>query len=59
VRVIQYAQDFAQRHVVGDALDREDAFELPRFLRLLLRTPILRAVPTRLIAYGAWSVRLK
>jgi len=59
VRVIQYAQDFAQRHVVGDALDREDAFELPRFLRLLLRTPILSAVPTRLIAYGAWSVRLK
>ena len=59
VRVVQYAQDLAQRHVVADALDREEAFELPRYLLLLLHIPVLRNIPTRLIAYGAWSARLR
>ncbi|CAN5185824.1 FAD-dependent oxidoreductase [soil metagenome] len=59
VRVVQYAQDLAQRHVVTDALDREEPFELSRLLRLLLRTPVLRDVPSRLIAYWVWPARLK
>ena len=59
VRVVQYAQNFAQRHVVMDALSREEPFELPRLLRLLLRTPVLRDVPTRLIAYGGWPAGLE
>ena len=59
VRVVQYAQDLAQRHVVSDALDHEEPFELPRLLRLLLRAPIVRDLPTRLIAYGVWPARLK
>ncbi len=59
VRVVQYAQDLAQRHVVTDALDHEEPFELPRLLRLLLRTPVVRDLPARLIAYGVWPARLK
>ncbi|MDQ4063302.1 MAG: FAD-dependent oxidoreductase [Actinomycetota bacterium] len=59
VRVIQAAQNLAQRHVVADALDNDEPFELSRFLRLLLRVPVLRDVPARLIAYGVWSARPK
>ena len=59
VRVIQGVQDLAQRHVVADVLEGDEPFELSRFLKLLLRTPVLRDVPARLIAYGAWPVRLK
>lgn len=57
VRLIQGAQDLAQRHVVADALRGEEQFELSYLLRLLLRTPVLRGLPARLIAYGAWPVR--
>ena len=57
VRLIQGAQDLAQRHVVADALRGEEQFELSCFLRLLLHTPVLRGLPARLIAYGAWPVR--
>jgi len=59
VRLIQGAQELAQRHVVADALHADEPFELSRLLRLLLRTPVLRDVPTRLIAYGAWPVHPK
>jgi 2-polyprenyl-6-methoxyphenol hydroxylase-like FAD-dependent oxidoreductase len=59
VRLIQAAQDLAQRHVVADVLKGDEPFELPRLIRLLLRTPFVRDVPARLIAYGAWPVRPK
>jgi 2-polyprenyl-6-methoxyphenol hydroxylase-like FAD-dependent oxidoreductase len=59
VRLIQGAQELAQRHVVADALHADEQFELSRLLRLLLRTPILRDLPARLIAYGAWPVHPK
>ena len=57
VRLVQYAQDLAQRHIVAGALRGYEPFEPSRVLRLLLRVPVLRDVPARLIAYGAWSVR--
>jgi len=59
VRLIQGAQELTQRHVVADALHADEQFELSRLLRLLLRTPILRNLPARLIAYGAWPVHPK
>ncbi len=59
VRLIQGAQELAQRHVVADALHADEPFELSRLLRLLLRTPVLRDVPARLIAYGVWPVHPK
>lgn len=59
VRLIQGAQELAQRHVVADALHADEPFELSRLLKLLLRTPVLRDVSARLIAYGAWPVHPK
>jgi 2-polyprenyl-6-methoxyphenol hydroxylase-like FAD-dependent oxidoreductase len=59
VRMIQGAQELAQRHVVADALHADEPFELSPLLRLLLRTPVLRDLPARLIAYGAWPVHPK
>jgi hypothetical protein len=55
---VQAAQDFAQRWVVVGVLSSEEAYRLPLLLRLLLRVPVLRDLPARLIAYGAWSVRM-
>jgi 2-polyprenyl-6-methoxyphenol hydroxylase-like FAD-dependent oxidoreductase len=59
VCLIQAAQDLTQRHVVASVLEGNEPFELPRLLRLLLRAPVLRDVPARLIAYGVWPVRPK
>jgi 2-polyprenyl-6-methoxyphenol hydroxylase-like FAD-dependent oxidoreductase len=59
MRPIQAAQGLAQPHVVADVLKGDEPFELPRFLRLLLCAPVVRDVPARLIAYGAWPVRPK
>ena len=59
VRLLQGAQNLAQRRVVAKVLEGNRSFELPRLLRLLLRVPMLRAVPARLIAYGAGTVRLE
>ena len=59
VRLIQGTQELAQRHVVADALHADEPFELSRLLRILLRTPVLRDLPARLIAYGAWPVHPK
>jgi 2-polyprenyl-6-methoxyphenol hydroxylase-like FAD-dependent oxidoreductase len=59
VRLIQGAQELAQRYVVADALHSDKPFELSRLLLILLHTPVLRDLPARLIAYGAWPVHPK
>ncbi|MBV9453054.1 MAG: FAD-dependent oxidoreductase, partial [Rubrobacter sp.] len=59
VRLVQAAQDVAQRRVVAKVLEGNKPFELPCLLWLLLRVPFLRDVPAHLIAYGAGMVRLK
>ena len=59
VRVVQAAQDFAQRGVVSGILSADGPYELPLAVRLGLKTPLLRDVPTRLIALGARRVRPK
>jgi 2-polyprenyl-6-methoxyphenol hydroxylase-like FAD-dependent oxidoreductase len=58
-RLVQTAQDLAQRWVVAGVLGSEEAYRLPLLLRLLLRVPVLRDLPARLIAYGAWPVRVE
>lgn len=57
VRVVQAAQGAAQRWVVAGVLRSEGPYELPLAVRLGLKTPVLRDVPTRLIALGARQVR--
>ena len=59
VRVVQAAQDAAQRWVVAGVLSADGPYELPLAVRLGLKTPVLRDVPTRLIALGARQVRPK
>jgi 2-polyprenyl-6-methoxyphenol hydroxylase-like FAD-dependent oxidoreductase len=59
VRLVQTAQDFAQNRVVARALAGKAEMELPRYLRLALRAPVLRDVPSHLIARGAWPVRVR
>lgn len=61
VRLVQCVQELAQRWVVASALDPgpNEPFRLPRSLKLALRVPFLRDVPARLIAFGAWPVRVR
>ncbi len=58
-RLVQGAQNVAQRWVVSGALGTSEAFRLPVLLRLLLRTPFLCDLFTYLIAFGAWPVHAR
>ncbi len=58
-RLVQGAQTVAQRWVVSGTLDASETFRLPVLLRLLLRTPFLRDLFARLIAFGAWPVHAR
>jgi 2-polyprenyl-6-methoxyphenol hydroxylase-like FAD-dependent oxidoreductase len=52
VRLIQAVQTMVQTRVVVATLRSEDAAEVPRMFETMLRTPLLRDVPARLIAFG-------
>ena len=58
-RLIQEVQTLAQWWVVSGALDASETYRLPILLRLLMRTPLLRNLFGRLIAFGAWPVHAK
>ncbi|HYJ45455.1 MAG TPA: hypothetical protein VEV81_02505, partial [Pyrinomonadaceae bacterium] len=58
-RVIQWFQTQVQKRVVAGALNPNQPFRLPPFLRLLLKIPYLRDLPARIIAFGVRRVRLK
>ncbi len=58
-RFIQRVQAFLQRRVVAGALDSTRPFEPPLVLRMLLRAPVLRNIPARIIAYGLWPVHVR
>ena len=61
VRLVQLAQELAQRWIVASALDTEteEPFRLPRSLKVALRLPVLRDLPARLIAFGVWRVGVR
>ncbi len=52
VRLIQAVQGFLQRNLVAEALDRGKPFRPPLPLQLLLRVPILRDLPGRIVGLG-------
>jgi 2-polyprenyl-6-methoxyphenol hydroxylase-like FAD-dependent oxidoreductase len=54
-RLVRWAQVLAERWVVSGALDASETFRLSILLRFLLRTPLLRNLFARLVAFGAWS----
>ena len=58
-RAIQAVQSLIQRRVLAGALRSDAPFAPPLPARLLLRAPVLRDIPARIIAFGLWPVRLK
>ncbi len=58
-RLVQGAQVLAERWVVSGALDASEMFTLSLFVRFVLRTPLLRDLFARLVAFGAWPVHTR
>jgi len=58
-RIVQAAQAFAQRWGVAEALNSSEPFQVPTFLRIALKLPVIRTVPAWLIAFGVWPVYLR
>ncbi|MDP9410006.1 MAG: FAD-dependent oxidoreductase [Actinomycetota bacterium] len=58
-RLIQRAQAVIQQQVLARALRSDASVAPPLFLRLLLRVPILRTIPSRIAGFGFWPVRVE
>ncbi len=59
VKAIQKFQGLVQDRIVKAALDKDLPFQLPQVIRVLLRIPMLRDLPARLIAFGPRRVRIE
>lgn len=59
VRAIQAVQGGIQRNIVAEALDKGKPFHPPLPLRILLRIPLLRDIPGRIIGLGFGRERLR
>jgi 2-polyprenyl-6-methoxyphenol hydroxylase-like FAD-dependent oxidoreductase len=59
VRAIQAVQRLIQRKIAGPALQTDQPFRVPFFLRLLLKTPGLRNLPGQMMAFGIRRVRIE
>src|SRR5258708_2390548 len=57
-RVIQAMQSVLQKNLIANVLGSQQPARVPWQLRLLVRIPILRDLPSRLIGFGAQRVRL-
>jgi 2-polyprenyl-6-methoxyphenol hydroxylase-like FAD-dependent oxidoreductase len=58
VRVIQTFQRILQNQIAGPALASDKPFRLPLLLRLVLKLPVLRNIPARMIGFGIRRVRV-
>jgi 2-polyprenyl-6-methoxyphenol hydroxylase-like FAD-dependent oxidoreductase len=58
-RLIQRFQALIQQRVLAPTLRSNEPFAPPLYLRVLLRIPIVRNVPSRIIAFGFWPVRVR
>ncbi|HZO75461.1 MAG TPA: FAD-dependent oxidoreductase [Ktedonobacteraceae bacterium] len=58
-RVIQTFQSAVQKNVLANVLRADRAFSMPPLLRFLLRVPIIRNFPARLIGFGLWPAHVK
>jgi 2-polyprenyl-6-methoxyphenol hydroxylase-like FAD-dependent oxidoreductase len=59
VRVVQRMQSVMQNNLLAKVLASEGSTRVPWIMRLLVRIPILRDLPTRLIAFGPRRVHLE
>jgi hypothetical protein len=57
--LIQRAQALIQQQVLARALRSNKPFAPPLSLRLLLRIPVVRKIPSRIVGFGFWRVRVK
>jgi 2-polyprenyl-6-methoxyphenol hydroxylase-like FAD-dependent oxidoreductase len=58
-RVIQWLQRQIQQRIIATALRSNAQLNLPLAIRLLLRLPLLRNLPARMIAFGVRRVHVK
>lgn len=58
-RFIQRIQTFIQRVLITNILRANQPLRVPRIVRLFLRTPFLRDIPARIIAFGLKRVHVK
>ena len=58
-RFIQRIQAFVQRVLIRNILTSNQPLQVPLVVRLFLRTPILRDIPSRIIAFGLRRVHVK
>jgi 2-polyprenyl-6-methoxyphenol hydroxylase-like FAD-dependent oxidoreductase len=58
-RFIQMLQTQIQRRVLASVLRSEQPLAPPGWLRLLIRVPLVRSVPARIVGFGLWPVRVK
>jgi len=58
-RVIQAIQTQGQQVIVANALKSDQPFRMPLLVRLLLKVPLLRDIPARIIAFGVRRVHAK
>jgi len=59
VKLIQRFQGFVQNRIVKTALVKDRPFRLPLIARIVLKIPLLRTVPARLIAFGIHRARIR
>lgn len=52
IKMIQRFQGFVQDRVVKTALNPDQPFQLPLVARIVLKIPVLRDLPARMIAFG-------
>ena len=58
-RLIQRDQALIQQQVLARTLRSNEPFAPPLLIRLLLRVPLVRNIPSRIVAFGFWPVRVK
>ena len=58
-RFIQGLQSFVQRRIIANALSTNQPLQVPHVARLFLRTPFLRDLPARIIAFGLRRIHVK
>lgn len=59
IRVIQRMQSIMQNNLLAKALSGQGTPRVPWQMRVLLRIPFLRNIPSRLIAFGPRRIRLR
>jgi hypothetical protein len=57
VRTIQRIQGIVQKRIIGETLQHKEQF-VPPWPRVFLKTPYLRDIPARMLAFGPRPYRL-